>query len=464
MTLRIAFAITLLHVQGAATQAPPAVPDPVLRRAPARVAVRLVTQEVVAPLAEGVGYAFWTYNGTVPGTFLRVRQGDAVEVRLVNPPESRVPHNVDLHAVTGPAGGAGASLTRPGDSTTFTFTALAPGLFVYHCATVPVGMHVANGMYGMILVEPRNGLPPVDREFYLMLGEFYTIGGYGEPGLQPFSMDKALAEHPDYVVFNGGVGAVSADRAIPVGVGETVRLYLGNGGPNLTASLHVIGEVFDRVYRTLPGVVDEHLQTLSVPPGAGVVAEVRFQAPGVYTLVDHSLFRAFNKGALAQFRVTGPAAPDVYAGRTTEDVYLHEGGVVQTMPEPADLDRRPPTLEERVAHGRRVYGQTCRSCHQEGGQGIPGVIPPLAGSDFLNADTRRAIGIVLNGLEGEIVVNGETFSAVMPALRLTDADIADVLTYVFREWGNDGVVISAGEVRDIRICPWCADAAAPRRP
>jgi nitrite reductase (NO-forming) len=194
-----------------------------------------------------VDYTFWTFGGCVPGKFIRVREGDVVDFELMNHPTSKMPHNIDLHAVTGPGGGAAASFTAPGHSTTFSFRVLNPGLYVYHCAVAPVGMHVANGMYGLIYVEPKGGLPKVDREFYVMQGDFYTKGRYGEQGLQPFSMEKAIDEKPDYVVFNGGVGALAADKALTAKKGETVRIFFGNGGPNLTSSFHTIGEIFDKV-------------------------------------------------------------------------------------------------------------------------------------------------------------------------------------------------------------------------
>jgi hypothetical protein len=165
------------------------------------------TRELVRRLADGVDYTFWTFRGEVPGKFIRAREGDVVEFTLNNRTDSRMPHNIDLHAGTGPGGGATSSFANPGASATFVFKALNPGLYVYHCATAPVGMHIANGMYGLILVKPEGGLPPVDREYYVMQGEVYTAGGYGEPGLQPFSMEKALAENPDYVVFNGAVSS-----------------------------------------------------------------------------------------------------------------------------------------------------------------------------------------------------------------------------------------------------------------
>jgi nitrite reductase (NO-forming) len=203
-----------LPVEEAILTAAPNVPPPIQRDHPAKVIVNLETNELVGRLSDGVDYTFWTFGGTVPGSFIRVRVGDSVEFHLNNHPSSKMPHNIDLHAVTGPGGGATSSFTAPGKSSKFSFTALNPGLYVYHCATAPVGMHIANGMYGLILVEPEEGLPPVDREYYVMQSEFYTKGPYGEAGLQPFSMEKALTEIPDYVVFNGSVGALSGSNAV----------------------------------------------------------------------------------------------------------------------------------------------------------------------------------------------------------------------------------------------------------
>ncbi|HSJ32178.1 MAG TPA: copper-containing nitrite reductase, partial [Longimicrobiales bacterium] len=245
-------------------------------------------------------------GGTVPGSFIRVREGDHVEFKLVNHPTSEVPHNIDLHAVTGPGGGAEATLTAPGHESTFSFTALNPGLYVYHCATAPVGIHIANGMYGLILVEPKEGLPPVDREFYVMQSEFYTKGAHGEQGLQPFDMAKAVAENPDYVVFNGSVGALLGDNQLHAKTGETIRLYVGNGGPNLVSSFHVIGEIFDNVY-TEGGteVAQKNVQTTLVPAGGSAIVEFRAEVPGELVLVDHSIFRAFNKGALGMIEISG---------------------------------------------------------------------------------------------------------------------------------------------------------------
>jgi nitrite reductase (NO-forming) len=286
--------------------AAPNVPAPIRRTYATRVIVELEAVEQTMRLADGVDYTFWTFGGTVPGSFIRVREGDLVEFRMTNHESSTVAHNIDLHAVTGPGGGAKATLTAPGHESTFSFTALNPGLYVYHCATAPVGIHIANGMYGLILVEPAEGLPPVDHEFYVMQSEFYTKGAHGEKGLQPFDMAKAVAENPDYVVFNGSVGALLGDNQLHAKTGETIRLYVGNGGPNLVSSFHVIGEIFDNVY-TEGGtrIAQQNVQTTLVPAGGSAIVEFRADVPGELVLVDHSIFRAFNKGALGMIEITG---------------------------------------------------------------------------------------------------------------------------------------------------------------
>ena len=301
--------------------APPFVPPAIKRDYPTNVHVELETIEQTMRLADGVEYTFWTFNGTVPGSFIRVREGDQVHFTLKNRHDSTVPHNIDLHAVSGQGGGAEASLTIPGHATEFTFAALNPGLYVYHCATAPVGIHVANGMYGLILVEPAEGMTEVDREFYVMQGDFYTKGSYGEPGHQPFDMQKAVAELADYVVFNGSVGAITGDNALEAKVGETVRMYVGNGGPNLVSSFHVIGEIFDNVYSEGGTAVNHNVQTTLVPAGGASIVEFRVDVPADLTLVDHSIFRAFNKGAIGTLRVTGEENHEVFSGQLSNQPY-----------------------------------------------------------------------------------------------------------------------------------------------
>jgi nitrite reductase (NO-forming) len=443
--------------------AAPNVPPPIARNHAAKVIVNLETREVTGRLADGVEYTFWTFGGAVPGRFIRVRQGDLVEFHLNNHPANHMPHNIDLHAVTGPGGGASSSFVAPGQSATFAFRALNPGLFVYHCATSPVGMHIANGMYGLILVEPPGGLPPVDREYYVMQGEVYTRDAFGVGGLQPFDMRKAIAENPEYVVFNGAVGALTGDQALRAKVGETVRLYVGNGGPNLTSSFHVIGEIFDRVWQEGGSTPNHSVQTTLIPAGGAAIVEFKVQVPGTYILVDHAIFRAFNKGALGMLRVEGTQDSTIFSGRIAEGIYNPEGGAMQAMPAPEGTAPQARTPAERVEFGGRFFAQNCAACHQAGGQGIPGAFPPLARSDFLNADPQRAIGVVLNGRTGPITVNGATFNGVMPALHLSDEDVANVLTYVYSQWGNRGVVIAPEQVRAVRAAspnPSASSAAA----
>lgn len=292
--------------------APPFVPTPVGNRAAKKIIVNLEVIEKVGELANGVEYNFWTFNGTVPGAFIRARVGDEIELRLKNNEDSVFPHNIDLHSVNGPGGGAEASFVAPGKEAVFTFKALHAGLFVYHCAAAPVGMHIANGMYGLILIEPEGGLPAVDKEFYVMQGDFYTKGAFGEKGLQEFDIDKAIAEQPDYVLFNGNTGALLGANELQAKVGETVRIFIGNGGPNLTSSFHVIGEIFDRVYVDGGMTVNENIQTTSIPAGGASIVEFKADVPGDYVLVDHAIFRAFHKGALGKIKVSGDENPKVF--------------------------------------------------------------------------------------------------------------------------------------------------------
>lgn len=430
----------------------PSVPTPIVRNYPAKVIVRLEITEAEKRLSDGVTYTFWTFGGSVPGKFIRVREGDQVEVHLRNNETSKNPHNIDLHAVTGPGGGATSSFTAPGHETVFSFMALNPGLYVYHCATAPVGMHIANGMYGLILVEPKEGLPYADKEYYVMQGEFYTKGGYGDPGHQTFDMNKALEENPDYVVFNGNVGALSGDNAIQASIGERVRIYIGNGGPSLISSFHVIGEIFDKVY--LEGgthVVQKNVQTTLVPSGGASIVEMKMETSGSFLLVDHSIFRAFNKGALGMLKVDGDGNKSVYSGQIYEGVYLPEGSTLQEMPEAkAPAAEKVQTKESRIALGKNIFSQNCQACHQANGEGVPHAFPPLAKSDYLNGDVSKGISAIVHGLEGPIVVNGKSFNSLMPKLNLSDDEVASVLTYVLNNWGNNGSEVTPGDVAKVR--------------
>ncbi len=454
-----------LPVELAVLTEAPNVPPVITRRHPAKVIVNLEVREVVKRLADGVEYMFWTYGGNVPGSFIRVREGDFVEFHLNNHPTSKVPHNIDLHAVTGPGGGAASSFTAPGHSSQFSFTAINPGLYIYHCATAPVPMHIANGMYGMILVDPKDGLPAVDREFYVMQGEFYTTGRHGEPGLQNFDPMKAEDERPPYIVFNGAVGALVGDRALQAKVGDRVRIYFGVGGPNVTSSFHVIGEIFDTVY--LEGGImpsQRQVQTTMVPSGGSTIVDFKVDVPGTFILVDHSLSRAFNKGALGMLKVTGPENRLIYSGKEVDEVYIGQASdagfaaskreaelvaakekAIASNPQIANI-----TKDIQIERGKKVFLTSCFACHMANGEGLPGVFPPLANSDYLKADKERAIKVVLKGLSGPITVNGKPYNNLMPPQEYTDDQVADVLTYVMNTWGNALGGVTATEVKRVR--------------
>lgn len=427
----------------------PYVPTPVGDRSAKVVKVDLEILELEGELADGVKYIYWTFGGQVPGKFIRTRLGDEIQLTLKNNPQNKLPHNIDLHAVTGTGGGAESSLVAPGHEVTFQFKALNPGLYIYHCATAPVGMHIANGMYGLILVEPAGGLPKVDKEYYVMQSEFYTKGKNGELGLQPFSMEKAIDEHADYVVFNGSVGALLGDKALTANVGETVRLYVGNGGTGLISSFHVIGEIFDRVHVEGGSLINEDVQTTLIPAGGAAIVEFKVDVPGTFLLVDHSIFRAFNKGALGMLKVIGEENKKVYAGKQQEGIYAPEGATIQ-MTGPAPKPVIASNKAERIELGKQLYGKTCVACHQQNGEGIASAFPPLAKADFLNADTDRAIDVLIHGRSGPITVNGVNYNGVMPAQVLTNEEVANILTFVYNSWGNNGTEVTPAMVDKVK--------------
>ena len=295
------------------TRNPNDVPPPINRTEPALVKVALETKEVISEMAPGVFMNYWTFDGKIPGPFIRVREGDTVELSLTNSPTSLHHHNVDLHAVTGPGGGAVSTMVAPGKTATVTFKALHPGVFVYHCATPNVANHMTHGMYGLILVEPKEGLSKVDHEYYLMQGEFYAKGGMGRKGLQLFDAQAMLDGIPTYVVFNGRTGGING--TMETKTGETVRMYVGNGGGNLVSSFHVIGEIFDRVFPegSLTSTPHTDVQSTLIPAGGSTVVEFDLQVPGNYVLVDHALAR-MEKGAWGVLKVTGEENKEIYDG------------------------------------------------------------------------------------------------------------------------------------------------------
>jgi nitrite reductase (NO-forming) len=294
---------------------PTDLPGPLGTRGPQTVRLDLEATEVVGQLAEGTTFTYWTFNDRVPGPFYRVRVGDTVEVHLKNRADSTMPHSVDFHAVTGPGGGAVFTSSAPGQETSFTFKPLNPGLYVYHCATPMVALHIANGMYGLILVEPEGGLPPVDREFYVMQGEVYTSGSFGDHGAMTADVQKLLDEQPDYYIVNGAVNSLTTQHPLKAEVGETVRIFYGVGGPNKTAAFHVIGEIFDRAYElaSLTSPPLTNVQTVLVPPGGAAMVEFGLEVPGRYILVDHALSR-LQRGLAGYLEVEGPDVPEIFSG------------------------------------------------------------------------------------------------------------------------------------------------------
>ncbi|MFN2427681.1 MAG: copper-containing nitrite reductase [Candidatus Binatia bacterium] len=289
----------------------PDVPPPISRSREETLVVHIETKMTTVTLATGISYEAWTFDDRVPGPFIRARVGDTLEMHLTNTDASGMMHNIDLHAVTGPGGGASVTLAEQGETKVATFKLMHAGLFVYHCATPPVPDHIANGMYGLILVEPKHGLKKVDREFYVLQSEFYTDPPSG--GAAVYSPTDGADEHPRFVVFNGSVESLTGAGALQASSGERVRIFFGNAGPNLISSFHVIGEVFDKVYRegdllSRPG---RSIQTTLVPAGGATVVEFDVEVPGTYVLVDHAIFRT-DKGAAGHLVITGPDRPDLY--------------------------------------------------------------------------------------------------------------------------------------------------------
>ncbi|KAE8354377.1 Cupredoxin [Aspergillus coremiiformis] len=295
----------------------PNVPPPITRDYPVVLDVDLTTDTKLEQLTNQYKYEKWTFNNTVPGPFIRARVGDSVNLKITNRDDSGMPHNIDCHAFLGPGGGAPLTTVNEGETKTARFKLQRPGLYIYHCSVGPVGVHIANGMYGLMYVQPEQDLPPVDKEYYVMQSEFYheppdTDDNGQLSSTVEFSWPHALREAADVVVLNGSEAALT-EKPLKAKLDDTVRIFFGNGGPNLTSSFHVIGSCFNRVYRdsdvlSPPG---QCVQTVNVPSGGSTIVDMKMVVPGTYTLVDHAIFR-LEKGAKGFLNVSGEPRPQLY--------------------------------------------------------------------------------------------------------------------------------------------------------
>jgi nitrite reductase (NO-forming) len=384
---------------------------------------------------------------------LRVRAGDEVEFHLNNHPSSKMPHNIDLHAVTGPGGGAARRSRRRGTvrssrsrhSIRASTSIIAPPR--------PWACTSPTGCTASFSLSRRKGCRQVDREFYVLQSEFYTTGRHGETGLQPFDMQKAIHEDPEYVVFNGSVGALVGDNALKAKVGENVRMFVGNGGPNLVSSFHVIGEIFDNVHTEGGTLANQrNVQTTLVPAGGSAIVDMKLDVPGTFI---SSITRSSAPSTRARSACSRSKAREnktIYSGKQNDVVYLPEGGGIQSIaPDTAMSVERELPRGQLLARGAQVFAANCAACHQLAGQGIAGAFPPLAASDYLMANKERAIGIVLNGLNGAVTVNGASYNGVMPAVQLSNTDVAAVLSYVRTSFGNKATdLVTLDDVKKVR--------------
>jgi len=305
---------TGVSAKNAALSTAPHVPPATMRSAAKTVVVNFEAREIIQTIDGDKQYKFWTFNGSTPGPMIRVRVGDSVQFHLANHKDNQWPHNIDIHAVNGPGGGAHVNEVKPGENSVFTFKTLNPGLYIYHCAAgaPSIPHHISNGMYGLILVEPEEGMSKVDKEFYVLQSEFFTKSA-GKENLLELDFEKGMNDQPDYVVFNGKTGALMGDFVLKADAGDLVRLYFGNIGPNNISSFHVIGEIFDKVYMegAIGGAVNHNVQTTLVPSAGATIVEMKVDVPGNYILVDHSIFRVA-KGAIGILEVGGKENDSIF--------------------------------------------------------------------------------------------------------------------------------------------------------
>jgi nitrite reductase (NO-forming) len=262
------------------------------------VDVHLILKDVTIQIAPGVRYAAWAWEGGAPGPVIHVRQGQTVRITLTN--RGAIPHSVDFHAAR-VAPNKNFKDVFPGQSFSFSFKAGDPGIFMYHCGTAPVLMHIANGMYGAIVVEPRTPLPHADKQYVLVASEWYLDrDGLRQPA--QFDMAKAHARQPDWMTFNGYAGQYQK-HPLTADPGQTVRFWVLDAGPSVDTDFHVVGTILDRAW--IDSDLTQHLndvQTATVPAGGGGVFDVEIDEPGLYPFVSHS-FASVDEGQVGVLRV-----------------------------------------------------------------------------------------------------------------------------------------------------------------
>ncbi|HET6632164.1 MAG TPA: multicopper oxidase domain-containing protein [Rhodanobacteraceae bacterium] len=426
----------LVHARDA--RLPPAEPGPSMD-------VRVIATDETVEIASGVQYQAWTFGGSVPGPTIHVRQGQTVNVTFTN--HGHMQHSIDFHAAVTPPSLHYVDID-PGESLTFSFVANTPGAFLYHCGTPPVLLHIGNGMYGALIVDPATPLPPAAESYVLVQGEWYTQQVSGS--LMGGNFERMKAEQPDEVVFNG-VAFQYRDHPLPVTAGERVRVYFVNAGPDLWSSFHVIGAIFDAVYPDGdPGHALSGVSTYTVGPGAGAVFDLVIPQPGEYAFVDHDMAHAII-GAQGIFDVraagTAPAGESAFVTPAPPST----AAPVAAPPTPAPAEAAGPYSFD-AARGATLYAANCQACHQATGMGLPGAFPPLKGTPaVVDPDPAKHIEVVLHGLHGE-AINGVSYPSVMPpfAGTLNDSQIADIINHERTSWGNKAKLVTAEQVKAAR--------------
>ncbi len=404
----------------------------------ASVDVHLVVTDKSVAIANGVDYQAWTYSGTVPGPIIHVRQGQTVNVTVTN--HGNMKHSIDFHAAQTEPNLNYVDID-PNKSLKFSFVAEVPGAFIYHCETQPILLHVANGMYGVLVVDPATPLPPADESYVISQSEWYTQQASGH--LMAANYDRMLAERPDEVVFNG-VAFQYRDRPLVAIAGDRIRIYFVDVGPNLWTSFHVIGSMFTKVYPDGDAAhALSNVSTYTVGPGAGAIFDVVIPKPGKYAFVDHDMAHIM-VGALGiievrpvgSSRVAASVAPPPVADTTTAVASA-------APPEPTGPYNFDP------AKGAAGFATTCSACHQTSGMGIPGAYPPLKSNlVVLDADPAKHIDVVLRGLHGQ-GIGGTVYPGAMPpfAGMLNNAQIADIINHERSSWGNSSKQITPSDVK-----------------